>query len=284
MPKNSELVLYYGQKAALAAASKALAPVFFRMQPGLFGRPEPEHATIERALARLPGLELDEYVVDVHRFREWVTAGGYPTLAYLVNREEKLLEHFVSVDLLGNPHGGLLVDVASCRSHFPDIMRRRGMRVLAQDLSYTEGLRGDFLGGDAASMALADASVDAMTLHCSFEHFEGTADSRFVAEAARVLAPGGRAVVLPLYLSHEFVIETDPVLTGGRIEPDDGARIALSPGYVNRHGRHYDAAHFERRVLREAIKNGLHCRVFFIRGATEISSACYLRYALVLSK
>ena len=83
-----------------------------------------------------------------------------------------------------------------------------------------------------------------MTLHCSFEHFERDSDSRFVRECARVLRPGGKTVIIPLYLSNRRFIVTDPYhYTREAIPFDDGAQPVMLVGYL-RHGRHYDVGAF----------------------------------------
>jgi SAM-dependent methyltransferase len=281
-----DLGSYYVKKAMQASASRALRRVYFRLMPWTREqRTEPDYRVVDAALEGLPSTPVQELHVDPAAFDSWVKEAGYPGLAYLANRKEKFLEHFVSVELLGAKSGpGLVIDVASCRSHFPEVLRRRGYRVIAQDLSYPQGLHGDRLGGDAAAMDLAPDSVDGMTLHCSFEHFEGDADTRFMRETARVLRPGGKVVILPLYLQERFVIETDPYISRGRVPVDAGANLVASFGYANRFGRHYDVSALERRVLEPARSAGLDTMLYRVVNAREIGPECYLRYALVLRK
>lgn len=57
------------------------------------------------------------------------------------------------------------------------------------------------IGRNAAAIPLPSASLDGMTLHCAFEHFEGNADSQFIRECARLLKSGGKAVILTLYVN-----------------------------------------------------------------------------------
>lgn len=280
-----ELGWYYLKKGVQASMSRGMRQRLQRRYAWASAeRGEPDAARIDAELSPLEGVTVQDYQVDPQRFAHWVAQAQYPRLAYLANREEKFLEHQVSVDLLDVNAPGMLVDVASCRSYFPDIMRRRGFRVIAQDLSYPAGLHGDILGGDAAAMELPEESIDGVTLHCSFEHFEGDADTRFVSNIGRLLKPGARAVILPLYLHNEFLIETDPLISGGNVPVDDGARLTASFGYANRFGRHYDVAALRRRVLQPALDAGLNVVLHRIRGAKEVSTGCYLRYAMVLQR
>lgn len=283
---NLELATYYFRKGAESALSRALRPVLNRTAPWTVEtRPEPRFDIIEPALAHSGvGAQIQPFLIDLAAYRQWVEDGQYPSLAYLVNKDEKILEHYVSFVLLGLEPAGTLIDVASCRSFFPDIMRRRGYRVIAQDLSYPEGLHGDRMGGDAAAMAFPEGSVAGMTLHCSFEHFEGDADIRFVRNAGRLLQPGARIVILPLYLSHMYCIETDPLISAGQIPVDEGAELVASFGYGNRHGRHYSVDALSRRVLQTAKEAGLDATIYIVQNAKEVSPHCYVRYALVLQR
>lgn len=231
------------------------------------------------------GLELQAYTIDVKAYNRWVSDARYPPLLYHVAKREKYLEHFVSYDLLGLHRMATILDVASFRSYFPNIMRAKGYRVIVQDLVFRPGLNGDVLGGNASSMELPSSSIDAMTLHCSFEHFEGDSDIAFMRESARILKPGGRVVILPLYLHQEYLTQADPCfLATDNVLIDAGADLVAVRGYANRHGRHYSPAAFLNRVHRAAVESGLHPVLKVVENAKEVSQDCYLKFALVLDK
>lgn len=103
-----------------------------------------------------------------------------------------------------------------------------------------------------------------MTLHCSLEHFEGEEDTAFIQEASRVLAKGGRLVIVPLYLSDQYFVVTQPSLWATLpkeewpVFPVD-AIIFGSKTSGNRHERYYDAKHFiERLVLKTDMEVHIH--------------------------
>lgn len=271
-------------KAYQSGMSRMLAGHWKKTHPNQrVGRGEPNLAAIDRLLAE-SGARVEHYRAAPERYARWVRDARYPWDAYLVNKPEKYLEHQISFDFLPSPESGIVIDVASCRSYFPTILSRRGYRVIAQDLSYAPGLNGDKLGGSAASMDFPAHTVAGMTLHCSFEHFEGTSDSDFVRECARLLRPGGRAFIVPLYLHHEFLIESDPFVARDVLTPDPGSQLIASFGYANRHGRHYDLTALERRVLRPAVETGLIPTVIRIENVRAIHPSCYANYALSLEK
>lgn len=279
------MLMYYGRKACASLYSRVRARSYLRTHPQRTHFSAPAYDELwQQVRQSYASLAMQDYWVDPARYAEWVKNAKYPFLSYVVNREEKYLEHQVSVDLLRLPQAGLLVDVASGRSWFSQVMRRRGYRVIAQDQMFPQGLHGGRLGGDACAMELADACADGITLHCSFEHFEGDADTRFIAEAARVLKPGRRAVILPLYLHHEYINLTDPLYSAEPVEIDDGAVKIASFGLANRYGRHYGLEAFGPRVIEPARRGELSVRVVRIRGGSDIDPSIYLNFALVLTK
>lgn len=153
----------------------------------------------------------------------------------------------------------------------------------SQDLNYGRGIRGRRIGGDATRLPLPDGFATSLALHCSFEHFEGDADICFLREVRRVLRPGGRVCILPLYLSTEYQNLTDPVvLTKGNRPFEPGAVIVGVRGYFNRFGRVYDVRRFVSRVGENL--GGLTLKLYQVLNAAEIDPACYLRLAAVLEK
>jgi SAM-dependent methyltransferase len=202
--------------------------------------------------------------------------------------QEKALEHFLSVVLAAPEAGMTAVDIGSCRSVAPRILRRlHGVRCLEQDLSYPAGVQGDRVGGSADDMPLDDASVDFMTLHCTFEHFEGAADSGFVRECGRVLRPGGRTVILPLYLNatHCNVTGVSEPATRTDIGWDSEAdHYCEVPEWRDRFGRHYSVPALLERVIAPARGAGLVPRVFKVVNWDAVDPRLWLRWVLVLER
>src|SRR5207237_10050679 len=127
---------------------------------------------------------------------------------YTGNVPEKSLEHYIASQLLDLQAHDVYIDVASEQSPVPAIYSRLfGVVAYRQDLAYPEGLVGDPIGGSATRMPVTAGFADSMALHCSFEHFEGLADTEFVAEAGRVLKHGGKCCIAPLYLAEAYGIQ-----------------------------------------------------------------------------
>jgi SAM-dependent methyltransferase len=235
------------------------------------------------------GIEVQSYCIDAAAFWRYVDESGYRETDYFGGANsrlaiEKWLEHFVSIDLLRPLPGDVVVDIASCASPFPDILRQRwSCRTYRQDWLYAPGIEGDRIGGDAAALPIPSGFADALTLHCSFEHFEGDRDFLFLREAERVLRPGGRLCILPLYTNRAYSIQTDLEAWNRRrpsLERD--ALICVAPAWGEVHGRFYDAAHFTERILRNL--GALRLQLFRVENYREVAADCYLKLAALFTK
>lgn len=253
-----------------------------------------EHDAAEQELVRgqlvAAGFDVRPLGVDVAAYERYLAAADYARfpLYYDGGRaagfHEKGLEHHLALELLKPGPEEVVVDVASQGSPAPDIYSRlTGARVHRQDLSYPKGLRDGRIGGDASSMPVPDGFASAIALHNAFEHFEGDSDARFVTEACRVLRPGGRMCIVPLFLASRYVVQTDPAVwprEGVPFEPD--AEVACARGWRDRHGRFYDVPHLAARV-RDSLR-GARLTIFVVENAREIDAGAYLRFVALIDR
>lgn len=178
------------------------------------------------------------------------------------------------------------VDIASTQSSpYFEVLRllAKTRKLYRQDLVFPAGVHGDRIGGSAAELPLDASSVDAMTLHCSFEHFEGDADTGFIREVGRVLRPGGRVCLVPLYLGEYAFIHSDPAWAYG-LKPDRGTPLHLFPRWGERHGRFYSVDTFRERVFAPALAAGLTAKVVHFPNILDLSPTCYTHFGLILDK
>lgn len=240
---------------------------------------------------RQSGFSVTDYRVEVEDFRGYLQRAGYAQhypdyydRGRAPNFIEKALEHYLAAKLLALSLDDLLLDIASARSPAADIYRRLyACRAYSQDLTFPPGLHDNTIGGNAAELPLPDGFATKMALHCSFEHFEGETDIRFLQEAGRVLRPGGELCILPLYLHPQYAIQTDPAMlprAGSRFEPD--AVLYAARGFRNRHGRFYDVPHLISRVRKHL--NGLGLKIFVVQNEKEVEPSCYLKFAALFEK
>ena len=164
------------------------------------------------------GFSVREFQVNERDYQEWLSRidyhTNYPQYCKVFGSafSQKNLQHYLSLELLQINASNVLMDVASSISVFPDIAKKYSgiKRVWRQDMEYPKGIHGDKIGSFASAIPLDDCSVDAITLHCSLEHFEGEEDVRFFREGLRLLKPGGRICIIPLYVANELSIITSP--------------------------------------------------------------------------
>lgn len=239
---------------------------------------------------RVLGVEMKAYYVNMDAFRSHLSKYNYPRnyAAGPVDeggvREKKLLEYFVSLDLLEVQPTDVVIDVASEWSVFPEVLRKvSGAKVYRQDLIYIPGINGDRIGGSADNMPVPNCFANKLVLHNAFEHFEGTADTDFITEAWRVLRPGGTLCILPLYLAKEHCILTDPLVNRRGVVWDEEAHIIERPWWHNRFGRFYDVSSLERRVLLPANRVGFKSTIYHTN-VREVAPYSDMYFALIMQK
>ena len=249
-------------------------------------------AQVEADLRAL-GVPLTDYHADLERFGEFSKTAGFPADYHGgvhggVYRE-KLLEHFVAWDLLALQRDGRRVpyiDIASAASPWANLLRIRGVEAYSIDLDRNSRFAhlDYYLQGDATASPFDRASVGSASLQCAFEMFESDADMRLVAELARILRPGGRAVISPLYMHTHACSYQSPEYFGRR-QPDEGA-----VAYVRRSAsrvpssRKYSAATLLSRVWKPALAQGLRPSLHVLRNAATVGGEVYLHFILVLDK
>lgn len=159
-------------------------------------------------------------------FRALEHAGWESAVADYEDAFQRLTRQSIEpmLDVLAVGTGTRLVDVACGSGELSAAAARRGAKVLGLDFSEAmlalarqrhPGL--EFRSGDAEALDLPAASVDALAMNFGLLHL-GQPEAA-LAEAARVLAPGGRCA---------FTVWAAPPAT-------EGYRLVL--GAIERHGR-----------------------------------------------
>jgi SAM-dependent methyltransferase len=197
---------------------------------------------------------------------------------------EKSLEHFLAARLLNLSKDDIYLDVASSNSPAAEIYHKLyRCKTFRQDLTFAVGINGNMIGGDAASLPVEDCFATKMGLHCSFEHFEGDSDIKFIKEASRVLRKGGKLCILPLYLFKTYAIQTDPaVIPKNGIAFEKEAVLYCKKGWGNRHGRFYDIPHFIARIKNNL--NDLKLTIYVVQNEKEVDPSCYVKFIGLFEK
>lgn len=205
-------------------------------------------------LDSLAQVRVIETAVTHQELSEFQRRMDYPRYYYRAERRIRYsLWHHVGILLCGLEKNSVVIDIGAQAGLWGSMTRRRfGCRVLDVDLEYKPGQRGFRIGASASSIPLENSSVTHVVSFCAFNCFEGEADTAMILEAARVLVPGGKLIIVPLCIGDEYVNLYDPRLIGGVERLDRGARAAALPGWGNKFGRWYDREAFESRILQHA--------------------------------
>ena len=247
---------------------------------------ESNHEAIEQALRSITKIRVERICISPDEYHTWLSMAKYPQNPYGGYYPEKTLEHYITVELLDFKPTDVVIDVASANSPFVDVIERTvGCQIYEQDIIYPSGIHGRKIGSNAAHIPLPDHSVDKMTLHCSFEHFEGTADSEFIHECARILMPGGQCAIVPLYISERRFHLSHPMCR----DRDDLVFDANTPiirdpfWFVLRFARHYDVESFTERIVAH-LDDSLKATIYFVANEKDIDPSCYVKFILILTK
>lgn len=236
---------------------------------------------------RLPIVNLSIEWDDYQKYMVQAKYDQYPDY-YLGGRSknflEKSLEHYLAAKLLQLSPDDVYIDIAAAGSPVSSIYGRLwGCQTYRQDWVFPTGLHRDVIGGDASKMPVSDGFATKMAMHCSFEHFEGDSDIRFISEASRVLRRGGRLCILPLYLFERYAIQTDPSsYPKGGVKFEQDAELFCSKGWGERHGRFYDPPHLASRIISNL--GNLRPTIYVVRNEKELDRSCYLKFVALFER
>lgn len=241
------------------------------------------------------GFDVIKYHVDKNDYQYYLDQANYEEQypAYLNEFKEglsaKTFQHYISYKLLDMKKDDVYMDVASSNSVFPYIAEKLcGIKAYKQDISYKWGVNGNLIGSYASSIPMPDNTVDYMTLHCSFEHFEGKEDFDFIKESHRLLAERGKICIIPLYLADEFVIMTSPKVWLNKYsvyikapELDPRAKISINETICQRQSKHFSAKILKDELLNK-FKDQFNIKIYYMENFREFERA--KPFALILEK
>ena len=253
---------------------------------------DPNSAAQKKIIQQLKknGFRVIDYYVNITHYRQYMNKAEYHNFPDYFNGGnanyfvEKSLEHFLAAELLSLSKDDIYIDIASSNSPAAEIYHKLyGCKTFRQDLAFAIGINGNMIGGDAANMPVEDGFATKMGLHCSFEHFEGDSDIKFIKEASRVLRKRGKMCILPLYLFKTYAIQTDPaVLPKNGIAFEKDAVLYCKKGWGNRHGRFYDIPHFITRI--RSNQNDLKLTIYVVQDEKEVDPSCYVKFIGLFEK
>ena len=224
----------------------------------------------------------DQFMVDYHFGQHFYGGRGGVFL-------EKTLEHFIAYDLglRKMETTGVYLDIAAHSSPWVRLLNAKGYRAWAIDLN-AANMRDQVeahIAMDATHTGFRDASINCVSLQCAFEMFARDGDMRLIDELARILVPGGRAVISPLYMHTEYCGYCSPEYWHRHEWHDQDARLYVRPDFLDiPFSRKYDAVELEKRVLSRILGNGMDYNLYVLRNGRVIHPEIYCRFILEIIK
>lgn len=260
-----------------------------------FANPTPEQLlSIESDLRNL-GINIDDYAPSPDRFQQFQNEQWFPPNYHGGHAsgvwDEKLLEHWIAGERLGLAEFGpedVYVDVAACSSPWAKTQRqRRGLSAFAIDITPAGDAYREltyYRSENATETSFGDSSVRGASLHCAYEMFMGDDDTRLIGELARILQPGGKAVILPLYMHTHYCAYATPEYYGKGYADPESKEYILMDCYGAPSSRKYDAVALKRRVLDPIEKSGLRFRLLALRNKEALGNNIYCHFILEIEK
>ena len=131
---------------------------------------------------------------------DWTTRGDEWTPSE--EWKQGLIEEFMVPNV---PQGGAVVEIGPGAGRWTEVLQRRAGRLIVTDVSersiafcqdrFRDCSNIEYLLGDGRTLAVPDASVDAIWSYDVFVHVNPVDARGYVREFARVLKPGAKAVI-----------------------------------------------------------------------------------------
>jgi len=205
--------------------------------------------------------------------------------------DEKLLEHWIAFELLGLENyqsDDIYVDVAAASSPWAKILRDKfGISSFAIDLDHV-GRNYQNLPyyklENATATTFPDESVKGASLQCAYEMFMGDDDINFIKEIARILKPGGKIIICPLYTHTHYCAYSTPEYYGKGYSDQEAKEYVRLDCWGVPSSRKYDVFQMKERLLKNIEKYKMHYKLYALRNKTDLGKNIYCHFILEIFK
>ena len=114
--------------------------------------------------------------------------------------------------------------------------------------------------------------------------FQGDHDRLLIKELARILRPGGKVIILPLYMHTHYCAYATPEYFGKGYADVDAKEYIRMDCYGVPSSRKYDARRLKERVLDPIKQAGLSYRLHALRNKAALGTGIYCHFILEIEK
>jgi ubiquinone/menaquinone biosynthesis C-methylase UbiE len=138
---------------------------------------------------------------------------------------------------------------------------------------------------DATQTDFDANSIDSVSLQCAFEMFLKNDDMKLIRELGRILKPGGRAIICPLYIHTKYCGYCSPDYWHRKEFHDQNAKLFVSKSSFGiPFSRKYDVVELQKRVLEIINQNDMDYNILILRNSAEIDPEIYCHFILEIRK
>ena len=213
-----------------------------------------------KELERLKGIELKYFYIESNNYKKWVYAYFPKWRKKFKNiQQKKLVEFYATFTLLNPSQGDVFMDSAGGADTYLMLLKcnKRYLQDIhiSEEVKFTFGSDIEYIQSNVDNIPLPEESIDKLSCHHSFEHFQGDIDILFLKEIQRLLKPRGKCCVIPIFIADRYVEITDSFTFDKKYDFDSERIIdptSLLPGGddCGNYARVYNIKAFEKRVIK----------------------------------
>lgn len=204
---------------------------------------------------------------------------------------EKLLEHWIAAERLGLENyksNDIYLDIAAGSSPWAKILRNRfqisSYAIDLGNISVSFKALPYYLQENATATSFEDESVSGASLQCAFEMFNKDDDVNLIKEMARILKPGGKLIILPLYLHTHYCAYSSPAYFGKGYTDVTAKEYVYHDLYGIPSARFYDAHTLKKRILKTINALGMQYKILALRNKNGFGNNIYCHFILEITK
>jgi len=204
--------------------------------------------------------------------------------------DEKLLEHWIAYELLGVTNyqsEDIYIDIAAGNSPWAQKLHERyGIASNAIDLNIHSTFENlpYYKVENATASSFEDSSVTGASLQCAYEMFAKQDDISLWKEMARILKPGGKVIIVPLYLHSHYCAYATPDYYGKGYSDSAAKEYVCSDWMGIPSARFYDTEQLKKRVLDTITSLGMEYKLHVLRNKSELGNGIYCHFILEVTK